>query len=126
MSARGEGILIVDGREIRLLFTNRALMVAERQMGKGIIGVMDGFINGSSGFNELVALMRAGMDAARQENHPSGKPISNKDALKIVDELGFADSLGPVMEAVAEVLSYSSAKNGDGNEDISDDEIDPN
>jgi len=108
MSARGEGTLNVNGREVSILFTNRALISAEKQVGKGILGILQGFAEGSSGMGELVALLRTGMEAARQDVRKSGKPASNDDALAIIDEIGFTAVVGPVMEAVAEVISYTS------------------
>lgn len=118
MGARGEGVIDVNGREVPILFTNRALMTAEKQLGKGIIGVLNGLVDGNSGISELVALLRAGMEAARQDARKSGKPVSNEDALAIIDEIGFTGAIVPVMEAVAAVIGYTSqAEPGDKDED---------
>lgn len=108
MSARGVGCLEVNGRQVPILFTNRALLSAEKQLSKGILGILDGFVNGSSGIGELVALLRAGMEAARQDARLGGKPVSNDDALAIIDEIGFTAAIAPVMEAVAAVIGYTS------------------
>jgi hypothetical protein len=108
MGARGEGIINVNGREIPILFTNRALLSAEKQLGKGIIGILNGFANGDLGINELVALLRCGMEAARQDARRGGKPVSNENAMDIIEEIGFTGAIAPVMEAVAAVISYTS------------------
>ena len=118
MGARGEGIIDVNGREVPILFTNRALMSAEKQLGKGIIGVLNGLVDGGSGIVDLVALLRAGMEAARQDARKSGKPISNEDAIAIIDEIGFTGAIVPVMETVAAVIGYTNqAEPGDKGED---------
>lgn len=110
MTARGVRTIEVDGREITILFTNRALISVEKQIGKGIIGFLNGFtLNGGDiGINDMMAFLRAGMEAARQETRKSGKPISNDDALNIIDQIGITAIIVPVMEAVAEVISYNS------------------
>jgi len=107
MAARGERTIQAGGREIRLLFTNRALLSAEKQLGKGILGVLSGFMSGESGITELVALLRAGMEAARQDARVGSRSVSNDDALEVIDEIGLTAAMGPVMEGVAAVVSYS-------------------
>lgn len=122
MGARGEGVIIVHGKAINLLFTNRALLTAEKQMGKGILDVSQGFISGTSGITELVALLRCGMEAANQEARKGSKPVSNNDALDVIDEVGFVLAIEPVMTAVAAVISY---KPDDGDE-VGEGDSDPN
>jgi len=118
MGARGENIINVNGQTVPILFTNRALLSAEKQLGKGILGILQGFVDGGSGIGDLVALLRAGMEAARQDMRKSGKPVSNDDAIKIIDEIGFAAAVEPVMNAVAAVISYTSrAEPADQGED---------
>lgn len=117
MAARGERTINAAGREVRVLFTNRALLSAEKQIGKGILAVLDGFVSGVSGYTELVALLRAGMEAARQDARDAGKPVSNNDAIDVLDEVGFAGAAGPVMEAVSAVIGY----NPDGEQPEDDD-----
>ena len=116
MGARGEGIIKVGDREVPILFTNRALLSAEKQLSKGILGILQGFTEGTSGISELQALLRAGMEAARQDARLGGKPVSNDDAMDIVDAIGFTGAIAPVMEAVAAVIAYTSEAEpgGDG------------
>jgi hypothetical protein len=108
MSARGESTIKVGDREVPILFTNRALLNAEKQTGKGIIGILNGFVEGTSGLGDLVALLRCGMEAARLDARRGGKPISNEDAIDIIDAIGFTEAIVPVMEAVSVVISYAS------------------
>ena len=114
MGARGEKTIQVNGRDVTILFTNRALMQAERQLNKGIIEIMNGFSTGGR-ISDLVALLRTGMEAARLDARAGGHPVSNDDALQVIDEIGFTAAITPVMEAVAEVITYQteeSSQNG--------------
>lgn len=113
MSARGEGTITVDGREVQVLFTNRALMQAEKAMGKSVISVTQGFVNGAAGMNELVSLLQAGMEAARRDAGERGRVVSVNDAVEVMDEAGFTAVAQAVMEAVAAVLSYGARDSSD-------------
>jgi hypothetical protein len=118
MPARGVGVIDVNGREVPILFTNRVLLSAEKQLNKGIIGVLNGLSDGNIGIGELVALLRAGMEASRLDARRGGKPVSNEDAMDIIDEIGFTGAIAPVVEAVAIVIGYTSqAEPGDKAED---------
>ena len=108
MGARGEGTIFVGEREVQVLFTNRALIGAEKQLGKSALAVAEGFVDGSSGLNEISVLLRAGMEAARQDARMGGKPFSMNDAYDVLDEVGFTTVAAVVMEAVAAVISYSA------------------
>ncbi len=106
MEARGEGVIHAKGRDIPLLFTTRALLNAEKQLGKSIPSILRGFVSNTSGYTELVALLRVGMEAARVEAHADGQPISNSDVIAIIDEVGYITANNPVMEALAFASSY--------------------
>ncbi|MCB9135156.1 MAG: hypothetical protein H6636_07005 [Anaerolineales bacterium] len=111
MAARYEGFLEhrdENGKtqEVRILFTNRALAEAEQAMGKGVIGVAQGFSTGSTGLFEVAHLLRAGMEHARREAKQRGRPITLNDAYEILDTFGFSRVAQMVMESVAAVLSY--------------------
>jgi hypothetical protein len=112
MAARGEGTIIAEGREVNVLFTNRALMQAEKVMGKSVIAVTQGFVNGTAGMNELVALLQAGMEAARRDSGERGRVVTLNDATEVLEEAGFTAVAQVVMESVAAVLSYSVSDNG--------------
>jgi len=120
MAARGENVIHVKGREVYLLFTTRALLNAEQQLGKSISAIMRGFVTNTLGYTELVALLRYGMEAARMDARSGGRPVSNNDAIDIIDEVGFMAAINPVMEAVAAVASYKASEEGAAEEDGTD------
>lgn len=111
--ARGETTIQADGREIRLLYTNRALAEAEKQVGRSVIGIAQGFADGTSGITEVAHLLRAGMEAARRDGGGGGRVVSLNDAYQVLDELGFSAVTVAVMEGVAAVLSYGAESEDD-------------
>lgn len=104
--ARGEAELQAGGRTVRLLYTNRALAEAEQAIGKSIIGMAQGFSEGTSGILELGHLLRAGMEAARRDARAGGRPVTLDEAYDVLDGVGFAGAAQAVFTAVAAVLSY--------------------
>jgi len=88
MGARGEATIEADGREVRILFTNRALAEVEAQLGQSIIEVAKGLADGSCGITEAVHLLRAGMEAARRDAREGGRAISLVDAYPVLDDVG--------------------------------------
>lgn len=110
--ARGEATICLEDREVHLLYTNRALANAERMMGKSIVAVARGFSAGESGILDLGYILLAGMQAAKVDARIPGRQYSLDDAYEILDEVGFAGVAGPVMESVADVLSYSADDGG--------------
>lgn len=114
MGARGERTIKLPGkREVTVLYTNRALAGAEKRLGKGVLGILQGFEEGSSGLTELAVLLHVGMEAARIDQRSASRSVSLDDAYQVLDEVGFAGVAGPVMEAIADVVGYA----GDGDED---------
>lgn len=108
--ARGETTIQVGEDEVRVLFTNRALAEAERRLGKSIIGVAQGFADGSSGVIETMHVLRAGMEAARRDAREGGRPVTLNAAYDVLDTAGFTAVAAAVMEAVAAVLGYDGAE----------------
>lgn len=106
MGARGEGVLVVDGREVRVLFTNRALARAETALGKTVLEIANEARDGRIGMNDTVRLLLAGMEAARRDEGAGGKPSSVDDAYEVMDACGFTEVARVVIEALAAVLSY--------------------
>jgi hypothetical protein len=106
MGARGEGIIQTKDGEISLLFTIRALLSAEKQLGKSIPDVLRSFMTNTLSYIDLVALLRSGMEAARMDARTGNRPISNNDAINVIDEVGYRAVCPIVMEAVATVISY--------------------
>jgi hypothetical protein len=115
MTARGTATIKVGEREVHILYTNRAILTAEKQLDRGIVQILQTFSEGGS-YIDLVALLRVGMEAARVDARSGGRSISNDDALNVLDEIGFAAAIEPVMTALAAVLSYGTG----------DEEPDPN
>jgi hypothetical protein len=113
--ARGEATIAAGDREVRVLYTSRALVDAERQLGRPIQAVAQGFVEGSSGYTEIAHLLRVGMEAARRDARSGGRPVTFEDALDVLDLAGFADVANAVMTAVAEALSYGTEETADPN-----------
>jgi len=116
--ARGESTIQAGDREVRVLFTNRALGDAEQQLGRSIIGVSRGLQDGSSGIREIVVLLRVGMEAARRDAREGGRSITIPDAYNVLEHAGFAAVTEAVMMSVAAVLSYGT--------EVEVDDTDPN
>lgn len=106
--ARGERTFRAGGRDVTVLFTNRALANSEKRLGRGIVAVAQGMGDGSSGITEIAVLLHVGMEAARLDRRDRGRPYSMDDAYKVLDRAGFAAVASPVMEAVAAVLGYAA------------------
>ena len=106
MAARGESVIHVKDREVYLLFTIRALLSAEKQLGKSIPDVLKGFVTNTLSYTDLVALLRSGMESARMDARTGSRPISNNDAINVIEEMGYMAVTPVVMEAVATVMSY--------------------
>ena len=115
MGARGEGTLRVGDREVRLLFTNRALARAESALGKTVIEIARNAATGNIGLNDTVELLRLGIEAARRENNESGKPVNINEAYELIDGVGFIEAARVVIEALSDVLSYRGEATDDPN-----------
>lgn len=123
MGARGESTFRANGREVTVLFTNRALAGAEQRLKKGIIGISQGLLSGETGLTEIAVLLQVGMEAARVDARAGGRQVSLDDAYKVLDDAGFAAVAAPVLMAVADVLSFAAgddAIEGQGGGDGSD------
>jgi len=105
--ARGEGTISLPDRDVTVLYTNRALMTAERQLGKSILAVAEGFASNATTIGDVAQLLLVGMQAARREQ--GGSPVTMDGALDVLDQAGFGAVAAAVMEAVAAVLGYSAS-----------------
>lgn len=114
--ARGERTFKAGDRDVTVLYTNRALAAVEKRLGKGIVGIVQGIINGASGLGDVAVILQEGMEAARKDAKLRGNQVSLDDAYAVMDVVGFGSVSIPVMEAVAEVLAYK-APSEDGGED---------
>ena len=108
--ARGEATIQAGEREVPILFTNRALGEAEGEIGKSIIGVAQGFTEGTTGIGDIAHLLRAGMEAARRDAHAGGSRVTLNDAYQVLDEAGFTAVTVAVMEAVSVVLNFGTGE----------------
>lgn len=115
MGARGEQTIVTPDREIRLLYTNRALAEAEQVLGKGIFEIFQSFMDQKAGITETAQLLRAGMEAARRDARTGGRPVQITDAYDILDEAGFPAVIQAVALAISDVLSYGSEEEADPN-----------
>lgn len=104
--ARGETAFQANGREVRVLYTNRALADAEQRVGKSIMAIARGLQDESTTLGETVVLLRVGMEAARRDAGQPGPSISMNDAYAVMDAAGFGPTAVAVMEAVGAVLSH--------------------
>lgn len=105
--ARGEStIQLPDGGEVVVLFTNRALVEAEKALGRSILAVAQGFGDGDIGVGDVAQLLLVGMRAARRDGLGSGSVPTIDTAYTVMDAVGFAQVSADVVSAVAEVLGY--------------------
>lgn len=119
--ARGEETIQVDDREVRVLFTNRALAEVEGALGRSILKVLEDFSTNESGITELAHLLRAGMEAHRKDVKAGGRMVSIGDAFEILEAVGFGAVAEPVLMAVSAVLAYATSDDEDGSDDEADD-----
>lgn len=104
--ARGERVIETEDGEVRVLFTNRALANAETQLNRGVFEVLADLQSGGR-IGDVAVLLQAGMEAARRDAREGGKPVSPAQAYAVLDEVGYAAAVIAVVEAVAEVVSYT-------------------
>jgi len=115
LGARGEAIIEADGREVHALYTNRALAQAERLLDRSILAVLRGFSDNSTRLGELAVVLQTGMEAARRDAREGGRQVTLSDAYGVLDAAGFAAVCSAVIQAVADVIGYSSeAEEGEG------------
>jgi len=105
--ARGEGTISLPDRDVTILYTNRALMSAERRIGRSILSVAEGFSSNQTTISDVVQLLLVGMQAARRDAG-GGPAVQLDNAIEVLDIAGFGTVAAVVMEAVAEVLGYSA------------------
>lgn len=109
--ARGERTFQAGERTVTVLFTNRALVGAEKRLGKGVIGVAEGLLSGATGLSEVAVLLHVGMEAARLDARAGGRQVSMDEAYEVLDAGGFGTVAAEVLKAVSAVLSYTAEPN---------------
>jgi hypothetical protein len=108
--ARGESQLVVKGQTYNLLYTNRALIEAEQATQKGIMQLFREVRDDSMHVQDLVTLLRVGLEAARRDGKAGGRPYSQIDAIQIQDQAGFAPVMAAVWAGIGNVLAYDSTE----------------
>ena len=103
--ARGEATIVAGDEQVRVLFTNRAIAEAEKAIGRSILGILQGFVENTTGIGDLAQLLLQGMQAARRDAR-GGSVVRIQDAWDVLDAAGFGTVAAAVMEAVAAVLAY--------------------
>lgn len=110
MAARGEQIIeLPDGKEIVILFTNRALASVEERLSQSIMVVAGEVATGRASMTQIAHLLRAGMEAARKEQGDNRRP-SLDEAYQVLDELGFSPIMQAVTMSLSECLGYDGTK----------------
>jgi len=107
--ARGEqSIELPDGRQVTVLFTNRALAQAEKALGKSITSLVQATRRDDDlGLGDTLTLLQVGMEAARRDANAGGRPVTAQDALDVMDAVGFTAVALAVMSPLADVLAYA-------------------
>ena len=113
--ARGEAYLELDGEQVPVLLTNRALAEVEKRMGVRFLGMLAGGDDSEHMmaylFRELSVeciseLLRAGLEYGRQDAGLRRQRYTIDDAWQIIDQCGIAETTVVVATALAQVLSY--------------------
>jgi len=104
--ARGEGTVEFQGQTLPVLLTNRAIAEAEKATGKTMIQLAQAGSTGDIGMNDIVQLLRAGLEYGRRDADIKRQVYSVDDAYDVLDALGFATCAKVVILALSDVLSY--------------------
>jgi len=105
MGARGEGVLVADGREVRVLFTNRALARAETVLNRNVIELLRDASRGGLGMTDVVELLRLGIEAARRQDNDN-RVVTLDEVYDIVDSVGYIAAARVVIDGLSAVMSF--------------------
>lgn len=111
--ARGERFIEYEGKELPVLFTNRALAEAEQRTGKIILQLANRL---DLGMGDVATMLCVGLEAARRDMAPGlrqRKQYTLDDAWKIMDAVGYTACITAVMEAMMAVMAYEPEATGD-------------
>lgn len=106
-----------DGREVPVLFTNRALYEAEQGMGKSIVEALRDMTANRLGITDTVHILEAGMEAARRDGKIGGRPVSMTAAFQVLDQAGLVPVVTVIAEAASAVISYGTEEDAEGDDD---------
>lgn len=111
--ARGEGTIYAESGEVHVLYTNWTLTEIEKATGKSILAIADGFARNETTLTDVAHILRFGMETHRRDARIGGQIKSLRDALDVLDEVGFSKVTAAVMESVAYVLGYGAGQDGE-------------
>lgn len=103
LGARGEGFVEVEGEQLPVLFTNRALAEAEPVLGRTVAQVLR---SRDLGVGDTAKLLHIGMEYGRREAAKGGKGLTLNDAYRAMDAIGYIAAAGVVIEALTAVLTF--------------------
>lgn len=109
MGARGEGVIRIDEREVRVLFTNRALARAETALGRNVMALLREASSSGFGMNDVAQLLQIGMDASRRENGET-QAVTLDDAYRVLDDVGYMEGMRAVIEALSAVMRFGGER----------------
>lgn len=111
VGARGECRFDMgEGEERAVLFTNAALMTAERELGKTLPGLIRQLIAVDLSLTNCRTLLRIGLETARRENHEARASYNDADAQKVLDLIGYYTVTEQLSKAIIEVFNYGRIK----------------
>jgi hypothetical protein len=107
IGARGECRIEVEGEGERvILFTNAALMTAEKELGQSITRIIQKYERGDVSISDYAVLTRLGLETARREYKEARASYTLVDAVHIMDAVGFVNVASMVYGALAAVFGY--------------------
>lgn len=119
--ARGEATLEFQGETLPILMTNRAIAEAEKATGKPVSQLALAAETGAIGVNDVVQLLRAGLEYGRRDAGIRRKVYSTSEAFDVMDTCGFKRCATTVFLALAEVIAYE----GDEDDGLPDEDDGP-
>jgi len=122
VGARGECRFdLAENGECSLLFTNAALMTAERELGTTFPGIIRQLEGTNLSLTNCRTLVRIGMETARRENHEARGSYTDADAQKVLDQVGYFNVTVALTAAIMMVFNFgryqqkTEAKQDDAN-----------
>ena len=102
---RQTGEAVIEGTEVRIVFTLEAISYVESQTHKRIMELWSEIAEGKVGLGDLVALVTAGMEGYRRRSGAPGGQTNPAKAAKAIDNGG---GIRKVYPQVYESLTHSA------------------
>lgn len=111
VGARGECRFTVESangeqEERTLLFTNAALMTAERELGTTFPGIIRQLEATNLSLTNCRTLIRIGLETARRENHEARGSYTDADAQSLLDQVGYFNMVVGLTAAIYMVFNF--------------------